>query len=84
MGAKRGAGGASSATGYLSERGRPVFALARKGEVVRTDEKARPAFSGNSGKSGGGGAAVIHQDKGGDDVFNTGKRGFICNSCNND
>src|SRR5215207_197700 len=30
MGAKRGTGGASSATGYLSERGRPVFALAQR------------------------------------------------------
>jgi hypothetical protein len=63
-------------------------AMTKNSNQLTTDvkEKARPAHSGNSnaGKSGHGGAAVIHQDKGGDDVVNTGKRGFVCNSCNND
>jgi hypothetical protein len=53
-------------------------------QLTEGKEKARPAHSGNSnaGKSGHGGAAVIHQDTEGNDVVN--KKGFVCNSCNND
>jgi hypothetical protein len=42
--------------------------------------KGKPTSSGGGGKGGYG--VVVHQDKGGDDVFN--KKGFVCNSCNND
>jgi hypothetical protein len=42
--------------------------------------KSKPTSSGGGGKGGYG--VVVHQDKGGDDVYN--KRGFVCNSCNND
>ncbi len=47
---------------------------------------AMPAMAKKPTSSGGGGGAgygvVIHQDKEGDDVYT--KKGFVCNSCNND
>jgi hypothetical protein len=48
----------------------------------------KPTSSGGGGgdyESGGKGAGygtVVHQDKGGDDVYT--KKGMVCNSCNND
>jgi hypothetical protein len=45
--------------------------------------KGKPSDSGGGGKGKGGGyGVVVHQDKGGDDVYN--KKGMVCNSCNND
>ncbi len=44
---------------------------------------AVPAMAKKPTSSGGGGEAgygiVVHQDKGGDDVYT--KKGFVCNSC---
>ena len=42
--------------------------------------KGKPTSSGGGGEGSYG--VVTHQDKGGDDVHY--KKGFVCNSCNND